>query len=159
MKHILSDLLKTLVNFFSRDGFAWKAVVAAVMYFADIHLYIIAVLCLTIIDVVTGVWAAKKRNEEITSRKLRKGLLEKTALYLILLLSSFIIGKVFQNVLHFENYYVSWILTILISVYEITSIIENSISINPNLSFLGKFKSLLNKVADKQIDNVEEKLS
>jgi hypothetical protein len=159
MKNILSDLCKTFIQFFSRDGLVWKSIVALLMYFADIHLYVIAVLSLTAIDVFMGVWAARRRNEQITSRKLRKGLIEKAALYLVLLVASFILGKVMQNVLSFEKFYLTWILTLLISVYEITSIIENMISINPNLSFLGKFKKLLNSIADKQIESTESSLS
>jgi len=128
------------------------------MYFAGSHAYIISVMALLLLDVITGVSAAKKSGEPITAKRLGMGLLEKTGLYLILLIASFVLGLVMKDVVHIETYYITWLLTILIDVYEITSIIENVIKINPELAFLNKIKKLLNHSVDKQFEKVEKKL-
>jgi carbon starvation protein CstA len=158
IKYVLGNLFNTLLKLLDFDGFVWKALIGIVMYFAGIHLYIVAVVVLALMDVFTGVWAAKKTGIEITSRKLRRGMLEKTGLYLILLVASFVLGKVMQDMIKIDNFYVAWLLTVLICIYELTSIIENVIKIYPTLAFLSKLKVLLNKVGDKQIDNAEGKL-
>lgn len=135
----------------------FKSMLAAVMYFSGIHHYLISVFSLLLLDVITGLWAAKKRGDKITSRKLRKGLLEKFALYIILFVSAFMLEQVIQHIIPYSHFFIAWILAIIVNVYEITSIIENTIEIYPDLSFLNKFKEFLNRLEDKQIKAIEDK--
>jgi hypothetical protein len=60
---------------------------------------------------------------------------------------------ILQSVIYHTAFYMAFIMTLLISVYELTSIIENMVSINPQLSFLKRFKGILNKVVDKEIES------
>ncbi len=135
-----------------------KALAAVWFFFAGIHTYIYAVLALTIIDVITGLLAAHKRGEAITSRKLRKGLLEKFALYLVILISIFTLDVVLKSILPVESFYLSAIVTFLISTYECTSILENVLVINPNIPFIKPLVKVFNKMGDKTVDNLDKRV-
>jgi len=141
----------------TQDSFIYKVLVGAWVYFIGIHMYIYAILSLTFIDVVMGVLAARKKGEAITSRKLRKGLLEKTALYMVLLVSVFILDKLTASLIG-SGHYFSFIITFLICSYELTSITENISIINPNIPFLSGLVKVFKKMGESTVIKLEEKV-
>ena len=70
---------------------------AAWLFFTCIHTYLYAVELLIVLDVVTGVYASTRKGEMFTSKFLKKGLLEKTILYIVLLGASFSMEMVLKN--------------------------------------------------------------
>lgn len=155
IKHTLTGIVNTMLQL-NVGKFLMGLLTGLWLFIAGIHVYIYAIIFLTLLDVITGVWAAIHSGEQITSKKLKTGLLQKTALYLLLLVGAFMVGKVLQSVLHYEQFYIAFLLTLMISVYEMTSVIENVIKINPDLKFLQRLIGVMNVVVDKQIENVQE---
>lgn len=156
-------ILLGLFNTFSRithdvKAFLVGAVTAIGVYYAGIQIYLVAIGALVVADVITGIWASFKQGERFSSKKLGRGLIQKTVIYLIIMATSFEIGKVIQSAIGNETYWLTWILTLLILLYELSSVVENIVIINPDMVFLKRFSGLFEKVVNKQMDNVEEKL-
>jgi toxin secretion/phage lysis holin len=155
------DYIKTIIQHIWRStyqGPVAKWVIGVWLFFGGIHLYIYSVFALTIMDVITGVMAAKKKGEPITSRKLRKGLLEKTALYLVLLLSVFVLDTLTKNLFAHAGFYFVFIVTFLISTYEITSILENLSTMHPQIPFLSGLVRIFKKMGDSTVNGLENKV-
>lgn len=135
-----------------------KALVAIWYFFAGIHMYIYAVIALSIVDVITGVLASSKRGEKFTSKKLKKGLLVKFALYLVLILTVFVLDLITKSVFHHEDFYFSFLITFLISTYEVVSILENINTIKPDIPFMSALVSIFKKMGEKSIEKMEERV-
>lgn len=153
-------LLDRIFSFF--DNVVIKAIISIWLFFAGIHVYIYAVFALILLDVTTGIYASTKQGQKFTSEYLKKGLLEKLALYLILLIAAFCLETVFKSIYEWDKFFVVFFVTVLITTYETVSIFENIQVINPKLSFLTsliKLSKSLNqsaiKYAEKKIQNVE----
>ncbi len=155
MKKLMTSFWKYLVD-------NWpvivKALIAVWFFFSGIHLFIFAIFSLTILDVVTGVTAAYKRKEPITSRKLRTGLLEKFLLYMVLLLAVFTLDIVMKHIIPIDAYYLSGLISFLISTYEVTSIMENVLTINPNMPFISSLVRVFQTMNQKTIDSMQKKI-
>ncbi len=80
-KQLIADLLQSIQILFSTIGWPAKLVIAAITFYAPVNLYAISILGLIIINVITGTWASYIKNQPFKSRILRKGLLEKMAVY------------------------------------------------------------------------------
>src|SRR4051812_33572661 len=102
-----------------------KASLAAWLFFAGIHFYLYCVLGLVVIDVITGIMASLKKGEEFKSRLLRRGLIEKLILYLLLIISIFILEIVIKTAINYTPFYLVIFSVIIIATYEISSILEN----------------------------------
>lgn len=100
-----------------------------------------------------------KKGERFESKIFRKGLIEKSILYTILMCASLVLGKLLQTVFDFDVFYISWTLSVMICVYEISSVIENIVVINPNLAYLNAFKTFVKSIGKKQVESVTEKFS
>lgn len=135
-----------------------KLAVAAWMFFAGIHVYFYCILVLTTIDVVTGVAASIKKGEPFKSKILRKGLIEKGILYNVLMLSVFALEMIIKTAVEYKAFYLVLISSMMIGTYELSSIVENLILINPNLSFLKSILKMSNKIHDKTIEVAEKKI-
>lgn len=133
-----------------------KALLAVFYFLAGIHIYIYAVLALAFIDVVTGIAASLKKGEKFTSRTLRKGLLEKTVLYMLLLVTVFVLDMITKTVFHHEAFYFSFVITFLICSYEIASIMENVQVLRPNLPFVSALVRIFGKLHKKTIQKLEK---
>lgn len=157
IKYLLFGLLGTLVSI--SDNWLRKAFIslmtAVAGYYAGIMVYLIAIGVLVVADIITGVWAAFKLGEKFSSKKLGKGLIQKSAVYLIIMAASFEIGKVMQTAIAHETMWLAFVLTTLILLYELTSIIENIVVINPDMYFLRRFSGLFEKVVNRQMENAE----
>ncbi|RZJ98123.1 MAG: hypothetical protein EOO46_25195 [Flavobacterium sp.] len=158
-KHLIEELGETFTQLFSADGWVGKLIIAVAVFYAPVQLYAISIFMLIIMDVILGIWASRIKGEPFKSRTLRKGLIEKIALYGMLFTGCIIMGKILQSVFHYKTFFIAWVFTILIAVYELSSIVENIIIIKPELAFLNKLVSLLKKVEQKQLDSVEKKIS
>jgi toxin secretion/phage lysis holin len=158
LEHILSGLGRTFLDI--QTNWLLKGILAAVTaivgYYAGIHIYLVAIGALVLADVITGVWSSFVSGEKFSSKKLSKGLIQKTAIYLIIMAASFEIGRVMQTVIPHETMWLTFILTALILLYELTSIIENIVVINPDFYFLRRFSNMFEKVVEKQIGNAEQ---
>jgi FtsH-binding integral membrane protein len=107
---------------------AW--LIAMVAIFAPEKAAICTALVLILIDLVTGVWAAKKRGEAITSSGL------KTTIYKIVFYELAIcLGFLAQTYLTGTVLPVCNLITSVIGLTEMTSILENLQTINPNISW------------------------
>lgn len=114
-----------------------RILVASVAALAPIHAVIVSVGVLIFADLVTGIWAAKKRNEKIGSAAMRRTV-SKIVIYQTAVITGFLL----------ETYLLSGLLPVaklvagVIGLVEFKSILENSNSI------LGQdlFKSVLLKL-------------
>ncbi|MBC7425841.1 MAG: phage holin family protein [Bacteroidia bacterium] len=135
-----------------------KAALAAWLFFTGIHTYLYAVAAVIILDVLTGIYAATRKGQTFTSKVLKKGLLEKTILYIILLGASLSMEMVLKSMFGWEHYYVVFFVTVLITSYECVSIFENIFKINPNLQFLQSLIGLSNRINRTAIKYAEGKI-
>jgi toxin secretion/phage lysis holin len=152
-KTILKNLVTTLQDNLEVIG---KLLIAVWFFFVGIHTYIYTILVLVLIDAVTGVVKAAKLGEGFKSRKLRKGLLEKLAVYLVLLVSVFFLDRLTQSVLNHGGNYFAFFITFLITCYEVSSILENLNSIKPGLPFLSGLVRIFKKMGDSAMDKMEQ---
>ncbi len=149
---ILHNISDTIIN--SPTVLKLIALITACwMHFVGIHSYIYAVIALTVIDVATGIIASIKKGEKFKSRILRKGLIEKVCLYLIIMVSTFILESVIRTGIELETYWLVMVATTLISTYEFSSIVENLLVINPNLTFLKRLQKISNNMANKTVND------
>jgi len=99
------------------------AVLSLVGFFAPIHTLIFALGALVLIDFITGIYAAAKREEKITSsgmkRTVAKGLLYQLAI---------LAGYVFDTITP-ELGFVARVVAVTIAVVEMKSILENVASV------------------------------
>jgi len=100
-------------------NFAAKVMGMLLVFIAPIKSIMWAVGFLVIVDLITGIWAAKKRGEKITSNGLRNTA-SKTLAYLLLVFTSHVV----QSILVPEIPLVK-VVSALIGVTEVKSFFEN----------------------------------
>jgi len=88
----------------------------------------------------------------------KKRLLEKLALYLILLLAAFALESIFKSIFLWEKYVIVFFVTVLISTNEAVSIYENILEINPQLTLLKSLIALSKSSNKKAIEIAEKKI-
>lgn len=153
------EYYKYLLNsIFSFNNIFIKSLVALWLYFSGIHIYVVAIACLLLIDVITGIFASRKNGIPFTSRLLKKGLIEKLALYLVILVAAFLLEIIFKTVFTWESYFIVFFVSVLISTYELISIFENVHTIDPSLTFLKSLINLSHKLHKRAIKVAEEKV-
>lgn len=105
---------------------------------APIKALLIAALALALVDMITGIWAALKRGEKITSAKMRRSV-SKIFIYQLGILSGFIIG----HLIGFAD--VPKLVAGIIGIVEARSIFENLDIIYGEPIFKGLIKKLGSK--------------
>lgn len=114
---------------------------AVVSVFAPIKATILVVGVLIIADLITGLFAAKKRGEVITSAGFRrtvvKGLVYQSAILLGYLTEQYLVGTDFVSI--------TKVVSALIGLVEITSILENLNTINGSPIFAQLIEKLGSK--------------
>lgn len=126
----------------------YLALSAVITYFSPIVGIVAALLLLLASDFVTGIWAAKKRGEIISSHTMREKTFRKLFCYLLILILSFVTQ---QEIFKFEWAKLVWLVTSFIAVVELKSILENMGHITGNKVFNDIF-SLINSIFKKNID-------
>jgi hypothetical protein len=81
------------------------------LLFAGIKIYFAYIFCLILLDIVTDIPAALKRKEKFTSRILKRALLQKTALYFVLMLTFFCVEKIVMSAIIYSNHYLVMVIT------------------------------------------------
>jgi hypothetical protein len=108
--------------------------------------------------VITGVAASIKKGESFRSKILKKGLIDKTLLYIIMLIAVFILEGLAKSVFTYTPYYFVFFAAFMISCYELISIFENILVLNPNLTFIQPLITLTNKMSSKATETAEKKI-
>lgn len=119
--------------------------VAFLAILAPIHMLMLSVGILIVADAITGVWAALKRNEPISSAALRRTV-SKFLIYQLTIISGFLVQNfMLENTLPITN-----IIAGAIGLVELKSVLENSTVI------LGTdiYKELLKKLGSKNDSNI-----
>jgi len=114
-----SSYIATLIKFIGAN--IWKLIIwAFCVYLFPTYELIGATIFLLIADFVTGIWAAYKRGEIITAKKMG-ATTSKMIVYLIGIISAYVV----QHNIAGDVIKVMLIFTTLISIREFKSIIEN----------------------------------
>lgn len=118
-------------------------IISILAIFAPIRAAIITVGVLVFIDLITGIWAAKKRKEPITSKGLRR-----TISKLVVFEAAILLAFLTEKYLTSELVPMCKIATAFIGLIEYTSVLENLNEIN------GKpiFKKLIDLISKKEDD-------
>lgn len=101
-----------------------KIALASLAALAPIHAIMISVGFLIVADLVTGIWAAKKRGEKISSAAMRRTI-SKIVIYQLAVISGFLLEKYLLS----DLLPVSKIVAGVIGLVEFKSMLENSGSI------------------------------
>lgn len=101
-------------------NYAKAYLLAIVGLLAPIHAILISTILLILVDAVTGVWAAIKHKEEISSAKLRNTV-SKLVIYYIAIISGFVVEKY----MHLDIIPVIQLTAAAIGLVELKSIFEN----------------------------------
>lgn len=109
--------------------------------FAPVKAVMLATLGLVFFDFITGIGAAKKRKEPITSTGFKRTI-GKIFVYEIALAMGFLCEQYFTG----NSIPVCKLISALIGLTEISSVLENLDTINGS----GLFKSIIDKVAQNQ---------
>lgn len=100
---------------------AKNTTVSVLAIFAPIKMVILTVGVLILADLITGIWAAKKRNEKITSAALGRTVV-KMAVYQTVIITGFLLQtNLLENLIPVVN-----IVGSVIGMVEFKSLIENS---------------------------------
>lgn len=158
LKTVSAKLIDASLNF-NTSNVIFKTILTAVMGLAGIKVYLVSVFALVIIDVITGVMASIKKGESFKSKILRKGLIDKTFLYVVMLIAVFILEGLAKSVFTYTPYYFVFIAAFMIACYELISIFENILVLNPNLTFIQPLITLTNKLSSKAQDTAESTIS
>lgn len=126
-----------------------------IAFLTPIQAILIAVLCLTVFDTITGIWAAYRRKEPITSCRMRQ-CLSKVLIYNI----SIIIAHMMNT------YLITWlpivkIIASLIGLIEGLSFFENVYYIYPNKVIkliIDKLRQENQKIEQGTIGDIQPKL-
>lgn len=153
IQHLLTRIFTSITN-----NIFIKILIGIWLYFAGIHIYLFCIGGLVIFDVITGIAASIKSGMPFKSQYLKKGLLEKVALYLILILSAFMLGSILKSIYPYQHFFIVFFIAILISSYECVSICENILRINPSLTFINSFINLSNRITKSAVDSVDKKI-
>jgi DNA-binding ferritin-like protein (Dps family) len=122
--------------------------VSLIALLAPAKALLISVGFLIIADLVTGIWAAVKRNDKISSAALRRSV-SKIFVYQLAVISGFLV----EHFMLADMFPVSKVVASVIGLVELTSILENSNTI------LGQdlFKSVIAKLGS-QNDRLREEI-
>ena len=96
------------------------ATLAAILVFAPIKSTLITVMVLSVVDLVTGVWAARRRGEPISSRELKRTPI-KIAVYEIAVLCAYLVAQYLTG----PELPIMNLVAGLIGMVELKSILEN----------------------------------
>lgn len=124
--------------------------------FAPIYAHIVVILVAVLLDVMLGIIASLRKGEIFTSRRLKDGLINKTAIYGILLASFLMIEGVVMGMLGYTVFYAVGAISTMILFYELISIIEKLIVIDPRTKVLYRILKFVKKT-DKKLDDVIDK--
>lgn len=98
--------------------------ISVLAVFAPIKALLISVGFLVVSDMITGIWAAKKRKDTIKSAEMRRTI-SKMLVYQIAVISAFVLQKfLLDNIIPVSN-----IVAGVIGMVEFQSILENSSTI------------------------------
>lgn len=117
-----------------------KSGLAVIAIFAPVHTIMIGAGVLIIIDLVTGLLAAWKTKEKITSNGLKRTVI-KMLVYQLAVITGFIV----QTYMLHDSFEVTKIVAAVIGLVEAASILENLNRING----APIFRSLINKINEK----------
>lgn len=101
-----------------------KIIIAGIAALAPIHPVLISVGFLIVADLLTGIWAAKKRGEKISSAAMRRTV-SKIVIYQLAVIGGFVLEKYLLS----DLLPVSKIVAGVIGLVEFKSMLENSGSI------------------------------
>lgn len=138
MKKINSYFHSFVVLASTPKGFFATLLASVLAYFSPISTIIGVIFLFVILDLVTGIWAAKKRKEKIRSHTMRNSV-TKLLCYLITIILSFLLQK---EIITFDWFAAVNISGALISLSEFKSIIENLQDITGSTVFKQIFKSI-----------------
>lgn len=126
--------------------------------FTPIYLNIIFIFSIIILDVLLGIMASLKKGEAFTSHRLKEGLIHKVAFYGILLSSFLGFEYVLMNMFFYKTFYIIGAITAMIGFYELTSIIEKMIIIEPRIKVFHRILKFIKKTDEKVELKMEEGL-
>lgn len=119
------------------------------VFFAPIKGIILLVAISTILDTAFGLWKAKALGEEITSKKLRMGLVPKLISYISVVMLVFASDVFIINEMTIGLISIVFISTKLVSLallsVEVKSMDESFVKVK-GYSFIDKFKGIIKKV-------------
>ena len=140
MKRMLTNLKQSFSSFVSDSEtqvLGLKIIAWILIFFAPIKEVMWSVGAIIIVDLITGIWAAKKSGVKFESYKLRRSI-TKSAAYLTAIASGFIVQKYMLQ----DTIPIVHVVSGLIGATELLSIYENLSKIS-GVPFADKVKELL----------------
>lgn len=135
------------------------------LLFMPFKLFIYIILFFAGLDLVLGVAASIRKGEGFSSRKFSKGTLAKFLLYTILAGCAAVVDATIKYMFPLEKFYAVWLITSLISAYEISSIMESVKILWSNNALVRKidslwqwFKKMVEVKTKEKIENKIDKL-
>ena len=126
-------------------------VIAAILVFAPIQATLVTVMVLCVVDLLTGILAARKRGERITSAQLKRTPI-KIAVYEVSILCAHLVSEYLTP----TELPVMSLVTGLIGMVELKSVLENMDVLlgGPTFSVItSKIQQLASKKLEKQSDD------
>lgn len=137
MRNIGSYFNGLALLFTTPQGWIASIIVAIASYFTPVGAVVAVIFGFVIMDLITGVWAAKKRKEKIRSHTMRNSV-TKLLCYLIVILLAFVLQK---EIITFSWFAATNIAAGLICLAEFKSVVENMGDITGNSVFKKIFES------------------
>ena len=104
---------------------------AIMSFIAPIQVFVLWMLIFVGVDLVSGIWAAKKRGEKLESKKLRASINKMTWYFMFIILAQGLDVKVIP----FIDLHLASMVSAIICGVELYSVLENAYSITGNRVF------------------------
>lgn len=131
----------------------------AVGVLVDMRVYILSIFVLVIMDMITGIMASLHKGERFSSKKLKRGLLERVLLYGSLFIITLMIDTILRGTIDYGKYYAAIVCCTIIGFYEAGSCVENLVSRFPDKAFLKRIGAMLNLLEKSYTDSTIEKVN
>lgn len=139
----------------------WYKVICSMVIFAgalwgEISVFIYSMFILAFLDTHYGIKASHKLGIKFDSKKRRKGLLDKSIIYMTVLILSLIVDSMALSIYDFGKHYLTSVLLLFAGLYETTSIVEKLKVLYPEsrlIKQMGKIFMLFETNLEEKIKN------
>lgn len=153
-------LLADIIEWYLSHPFWYKIITAFIIFIAalwgEISVFIYSMFILTFLDTHYGIKASHKLGIKFDSKKRRKGLLDKSIIYMTVLIMTLIIDSMALSIYDFGKHYLTSVLLLFAGLYEATSIVEKLKVLYPEsrlIKQMGKIFMLFETNLEKKIKN------
>ena len=162
-KLLLSSMTDWWINAPLVNNLYYSIIIGIGALWGQVNVYLYSMFLLTFIDTHFGIKASQIKGIPFDSKKIRKGLLDKSIILMTVLVLCLIVDLLINKVYDFGQNYLTMVMLLFAVIYESTSIVEKLKVLYPNsklVVMLGKifmlFEVKLEQKLEQKLEEMEE---